>query len=381
MNEYDQWDSYLSKNQRVVDEIIGCYVTFLLTGYTIEVAKKLCLDDSKCKVGTIKGYLRVVNKFYQDNRLPEPWDSKDVESEINILLKSQESFEKEPARRSPLHPYAIAKMMELANASDPLGFQACVWDFTGLGRFGGFRLQEFAMDAKHVVKLYILPDGSSVVRCFTNKNFIARGEQNVRVAEPLSNRRKVKSLGTVFEVQKNRMNGQEIDHARLPVEHVKYCPVELGLNILSRAKYLDYSEPNDPLCVYKDESGVTCFLTGEDITTYYRDITRTVLPNTSDEELKLVSTHSLRVTACVLLHEANKDGTYIKLRLRWKSDCFEIYLRNTKKITAQHALALEESHQQMAAFALDASGLNQIDEVVFAEGNLNLEMDELEDED
>ena len=65
--------------------------------------------------------------------------------------------------------------------------------------------------------------------------------------------------------------------------------------------------------------------------------------------LKLISTHSLCVKAAVLLHEAGKDGTYIKLRIRWLSDCFEVYLRNTPTICAQHNTALHGVNQQMMA--------------------------------
>ena len=46
--------------------------------------------------------------------------------------------------------------------------------------------------------------------------------------------------------------------------------------------------------------------------------------------------------AAVLLHEAGKDGPYIKMRLRWLSDFFHIYLRNTRWICAQHTAALIE---------------------------------------
>ena len=376
----------MTKNLFYLEEMIGDYVVFLLSGYTIEIAKKACLDDAKVKVGTINGYLRAVNKYYKDSGYPEPWNPNDEDAHTNRLLTAQQSFEKQPDRRSPLHPYVIAKLCELAQ-EDGLGFKACVWDFTGVGRFGGFRLQEFAMDSKHTIKYYILPDGTAVVRCFTNKNFIARGEHRERISKPLFNRKAVKQLGTQFEVQKNRMNGQEIDHARLPATFAAYCPVELGLKILARADYLGYDRPDDPLCVYKDKDGTTCYLTGEDITAYYRLVTMMVLPNTSDAELKLISTHSLRVTACVLLHEAGKGDSYIKLRLRWKSDCFEIYLRNTNAITVQHAMALEESHQRMVDLAQEAAGFTNVVDISIeegttdTEGTLNLDMDELEDED
>ena len=70
------------------------------------------------------------------------------------------------------------------------------------------------------------------------------------------------------------------------------------------------------------------------------------MPNISDEELKLISTHSIRVYACVLQEESGKDGTYIKLRMRWLSNCFEIYLRYTDNLAVQHGDALDDSHQR-----------------------------------
>jgi len=53
-----------------------------------------------------------------------------------------------------------------------------------------------------------------------------------------------------------------------------------------------------------------------------------------------------------LLHEAGKDGSYIKLRCRWKSDCFEIYLRNTVKIRRQHAEALQVADNELVAMGM-----------------------------
>ena len=68
-----------------------------------------------------------------------------------------------------------------------------------------------------------------------------------------------------------------------------------------------------------------------------------------DQELKLYSTHLLRVTAANLLHEAGKDGSYIKLRCRWKNDCYDIYLCNTAKIRQQHAEALQVADEGLIA--------------------------------
>ena len=115
------------------------------------------------------------------------------------------------------------------------------------------------------------------------------------------------------------------------------------------------------------------------VTTYYRHITLLVFPTISEEELRLISCHYVRVKAEVLLHEAGKDDSCIKLRLRWLSDCFQVYLRNTKRICAQHNASLKDVNDIILE-ALALSGDNIPDNAIYSEGVTDTEM-ELEDED
>ena len=125
--------------------------------------------------------------------------------------------------------------------------------------------------------------------------------------------------------KKYRVNGQIISFACEP-RFQSLCLVRISLAIVQLTVTLGFTDDNDPLCVFRTAQGSIHYLTGTAITAYYRHVTSLVFPAFSSQELCLISTHSLRVTACVLLHEAGMDGTYIKLRLRWKSDCFEVYL-------------------------------------------------------
>ena len=112
----------------------------------------------------------------------------------------------------------IVKMQELAQ-EDPLGFKAAAFEFTALGRFGGFRQQEFCMDSKNSIKYYVLPNGTAVVRAFTVKNFIFFDEDACKVMRPLQQRDLNERIGTEYDLQKNRMNGQIISYARLSFKH------------------------------------------------------------------------------------------------------------------------------------------------------------------
>ena len=156
-------------------------------------------------------------------------------------------------------------------------------------------------------------------------------------ALPQGGRSHVLLCGTRFRYQKNNHNGQIIKHGRV-LEYPEFCFVEIAMATVDTARRLGQGD-EDPLAVYR-KGGVKCFVTGTDVTSYIRLVTRLIFPDISAAQLELLSSHSLRVTACVLLREEGKDGTYIKLRLRWLSDCYTIYLRNSEIIIAQHDEAL-----------------------------------------
>ena len=57
----------------------------------------------------------------------------------------------------------------------------------------------------------------------------------------------------------------------------------------------------------------------------------------SNDMLKQYTPHSLRIGACVLLYEKGKSAVFIKDRLRWKSDTFMDYLRDTTSVASGQA--------------------------------------------
>ena len=67
-----------------------------------------------------------------------------------------------------------------------------------------------------------------------------------------------------------------------------------------------------PPGVYKTKKGKSIYLTGNKIAELLRKAVKSVGPDTTSEELKQYSAHSLRVWACVLHDEAGKLPDYIK---------------------------------------------------------------------
>ena len=81
----------------------------------------------------------------------------------------------------------------------------------------------------------------------------------------------------------------------------------------------------------------------------------------------------------VLLHEAGKDWSYIKLQLRWLGDYFQIYLRNSTRIYAQHTAALIDINNDILQALSDFEN-NIPHNAVHVIGDEDTDM-ELEDED
>ena len=95
-----------------------------------------------------------------------------------------------------------------------------------------------------------------------------------------------------------------------------------------------------PLAVYQTKKGESLYLTGGKIAELLQGAVKRIRPDTSSEDVKRYSAHSLRVWACVLLDEAGKSPDYIKKQLRWLGDSFRMYLRDTAVIQHQHVDAL-----------------------------------------
>jgi hypothetical protein len=112
------------------------------------------------------------------------------------------------------------------------------------------------------------------------------------------------------------------------------------------ARQLDQPD-NMPLGVYRTKQGKSIYLTGNKIAELLRKAVKSVRPDTTSEDLKQYSAHSLRVWACVLLNEAGKPPDYIKKRLCWLGVSFRMYLRDTLAIQLQHVDALREASREV----------------------------------
>ncbi len=119
-----------------------------------------------------------------------------------------------------------------------------------------------------------------------------------------------------------------------------FCVPSAVIHMIKRARALDQPS-NLPLCVYRGKGGKLVYLTANVVTNFLRKVAKKVHTGISKADLAKISAHSLRVWAACLLHEAGQSGDYIKKRIRWLSECYRIYLRDSDILGHKHNEVLE----------------------------------------
>ena len=103
-----------------------------------------------------------------------------------------------------------------------------------------------------------------------------------------------------------------------------------------------------PLGVYRTKKGKSIYLTGNKIAELLRKTVKSVRPDTTSEDIKRYSAHSLRFgPAFCLTRQGNPPTTTRRGLLCWLGDSFRMYLRDTLAIQLQHVKALRESLQEV----------------------------------
>ncbi len=192
--------------------------------------------------------------------------------------------------------------------------------------------------------MHTYPSGTTVVKAFTANDFVFFDAKKHIVKDLTAvSIESVAAVKITWRIQKNRQNGQSIT-LTADSKFRDLCPVLSAARMVIRARRL--LQPDDmPLAVYRTKKGESLYLTGGKIAELLRGAVKRIRPDTSSEDIKRYSAHSLRVWACVLLDEAGKSPDYIKKRLRWLGDSFRMYLRDTAVIQHQHVDALRLASQ------------------------------------
>ena len=139
-----------------------------------------------------------------------------------------------------------------------------------------------------------------------------------------------------WRFQKNNDNG----HSPKVIQIFKLCFVEAAKRVVIRSKDLEVSN-DKPIAIFTESKNDKTFnyINDGHVTKLLSEAAKEIYNIRYTKALSKFTPHSIRVGACVKIHEEGGDATFIQPRLRWRSLAFMLYLRNIEKLaTMQNKL-------------------------------------------
>ena len=311
---------------------VACYLISLAQGETIQ--------GSRIKLRTIRNYLTDVEGLFAATKT-NLMIVEDI-NYIKIVLDAIKQYEKVPDRRYMIEDSMVIWLYKEAQKESNIdsGLSAIV-DWIILGRYTGFRKSEWAQSTLSSFERIETWEGNPpLAMILSDFQFLGPNQERLSVRALYDQGLQLEEAAKLVEHvniewrhQKNGDHGQKVMYSR-DRYNPKYCPTLAALRIAWRA--LRLGVPSDePIGVFIHKKRRR-FITDTMVAKVLRLAAKEVLNITDPDELKLWSTHSIRVTAANLLHRERFSDSFIQSRLRWKSNSFLVYLRNTIYAAGQH---------------------------------------------
>lgn len=319
---------------------MAIYVKLISTGNNLVLKKQLRSD-------TVAGYVKAINTLRELRGLPKAIDLASKRCTAAVLYRNIKAEEDIARRRQPLTDETVTIILTKAKSSHRDSLEALAGDIIKVASQVGPRAAEIVQKKADTYDVHTYPSGKKVIKAMTTDNFkffTARGRQ-VKATSNNVERKTVRKMKQKWPIQKNRRNNEELSYS-VNEENPDMCVVQGVLGMIDRAARLK-QDPSLPFAVYKNKRGDMKYLTATKLTEYFRKCTKEAHPEMSEQDVKLYSCHSMRVWACMLLHQMGKSGDYIRVRLRWLSEAYRVYLRDSEESANQHNDALASKGQKI----------------------------------
>jgi hypothetical protein len=330
---------------------------FLLTLYLVWLLRGNALRGGgpTLRTDTLKGYLRAAASWATSAGLPDPrylptrtsfFGRQVFAPPLDKLLTFRRNWETLPNRREPLTPTMVAEAHMRAKNSHPDSLAAAMADWLALGLSTGFRLSEWAQRSHSTVKRIASPTSLPVAIIRKDVTFLDRFHHIITDTDLIRGTATPMFARLQWRVQKNGNNGETQTYARADTDN---CPVAALIRIVQRAARIRLGK-DLPIALYVVPPRSTYrFISDSDISSALQSLAQYCYGSLDTASVQRFSSHSIRVGACVILHASGQTGTFIKHRLRWRSDTFLLYLRDVPALAVAHAAAISNSHSLLIA--------------------------------
>ena len=306
--------------------------SLFLACYAISLAQGQTLLGKVIKHPTISKYLTSAQALFKARRLPYT-PSIDTDY-VDIIMHAVKRYESVPNRRKMITDQMTHWLIREAKGL-PLDHELrSLLDWVIVGRYTGFRKSEWCQSSQKKYEVILeWPGQPPLAIIATDIHYLGENEQRLSHTAKAGDVHYVKFF---WRKQKNGANGESKIFAR-DKELPALCPVLATIRIVERALRLG-APANEPVAVFQTRKKERAYITDSLTAKHLRRAASAVLNiGTSDPDLSLWSTHSIRVTAANLLHRQNFSDSFIMQRLRWKSLAFMEYLRDTIYAATQHS--------------------------------------------
>jgi hypothetical protein len=328
--------------------------------YALHLGSGCGLFCKTLKVGTIKRYIAAVATFLAlfgkarvDFRYEADGDKR-MHPLLHDVFAELERWESVPNRREPFSiDMLIAQEKLVRDTNAPfLSFPSAFMDWSEVGIFNGNRRCEWCQDSAHSN-----PDnpkknrfGHAEAFCQLDIEMHTEDGRRLKGAEILTvPMEQYVACYITWRTQKNGMNGQVKVWGRSKKKGGRNLIAPM-YRILQRFVALRGADDiTTPLALYQTDSMTepkVLLITDTKVATAMRWLASKVYkldPIKKKAELMRWSCHSFRVGACNLLHSQGFTGEQIKFILRWNSDAFMTYLRNSLVLADQQTIALDRA--------------------------------------
>jgi hypothetical protein len=263
---------------------------------------------------------------------------------ITKVMDSHKHWETIPDRREPVTELMIQHMNKLNKHDDSL--VSALYDWNVLGKYYGYRRAEWTQDHKNLAKRKLgrLPNGD--VQAFRRDDFIFTAPDGSRIAQGDSVilDEMDPAIGKVacrWRYQKNGDNGQVKTHSR-NTTRPDLCPVRAALRIRRRSQRCSAITSKEPIALYINPQGQPQYIGDNQVNKHLQQTAKAVYKVTDPEELARWTCHSIQVGACVTLFNQQKTEAYIMFQLRWRSNSWKAYIRDSPHLSEAHIAAFNE---------------------------------------
>jgi hypothetical protein len=313
--------------------IIAFYTESCCVGNTI--------NNKLVRKATVDQYVNTAIKYALEVSGIDPSIDPSTNKRHNLIeaaLQELKRWEKVPNRRQPLTIPMIRWLKQKAESTHEDSLENATIDWLIVGLHTGYRSVEWCQEKDPSIDGFFCaenPDRSTYAVCEDDITFDdAQGRKCRDKLDP-----KAVIFNETFRFQKNKEHGQIKSFAKNE-ETPDLCAKEAMQRIIDRARKLGV-QPAEPLAVYKRWKGSNKpkWIVRASLDRLLKEAAEACY-DLSKEEKARYSSHSIRVGASVYLNAAGFSGMDIMNRLRWKSDCYLVYLRNITLLAVKHAKAI-----------------------------------------